>query len=95
MGLKKRLELVLVFSLLKQQPCEPEVKRMCPKGPSHEKKVEGGWRMLWEPQRVAIHPTFILVKLEGVFWVESTMCSEGKGLGTGVINVKWIQAFKW
>ena len=93
MGLKIWLELVPVFSLLKQQPCEPGVKRMCPKGPSHEKKVEEGWRILWEPQRVASHPTFILVKLEGVFWVESTMCSEG--LGTGVINVKWIQAFKW
>ena len=59
MGLKIWLELVPVFSLLKQQSSEPGMKSMCPTGPSHEQKVEEGWERLWELQRVARHPMFI------------------------------------
>ena len=67
MGLKIWLKLVPVFSILKQQPSKSGVKSMCPTGPSHEQDGEEGWGRLCEPWRVASHPMFILMKLEGVF----------------------------
>ena len=73
MGLKIWLKRVPIFSLSKQQPGEPRVKRVRPTSPSHEQKVEKGWGRLWEPRRVASHPTKILMKLEWVFWVKTMM----------------------
>ena len=83
MGLNIWLKWVPVFSLSKQQPSEPRVKRVHPTSRSHEKKAENGWGSLWEPKRVASHPMVILMKLEGVFWVETTMCSASKARGKG------------
>ena len=98
MGPKIWLKWVPVFSLSKQQPSEPRVKRCHPTSPSHEQKVEKGWGRLWEPRRMASHPTVILTKLEWVFWVETIMCStskvKGEGSGTWVTSIEWIQACK-
>ena len=44
------------------------------------------------------HPTMILMKLDRVFWVETTMHSTSKmkrrGLEPGMASVEWIQACK-
>ena len=68
---------------------------MHPTSPSHEPKGEEGWQRVLEPRRVTGHPTVILTKLEGVFWVEPTMCSTSKARGKGVWNlgvtsIEWI-----
>ena len=81
MGLKIWLKWVPVFSLSKQHPSEPRVKRLCPTSPSHEQKGEKGWGRLGDPSRAASHPMVILTKLEWAFWVETMMCSTSK--------VKW------
>ena len=98
MGFKIWLKWVPVFSLSKQQPCEPRVKRVCPTSPCHEEKAEKGWGRLWEPRRVASHPMVILTKLEGVFWVETMMNSaskvRGRGLEPGVTGIDLIYACK-
>ena len=76
---------VPVFSLLKQQPSEPRMKRLHPTSPSHdEQKVEEGWGRLWELSRVESHPMMILMKLEWVYGVENMMCSASKAMGRGL-----------
>ena len=83
MGLKLWLKWMPVYSLLKQQPSEPRVKRLSPTSPGHEQKVEKGWGRVWDPRRAATHPMVILMKLERVFWVETMMHSTSKDKGEG------------
>ena len=101
MGLKSWLKWVPVFSLSKQQPSEPRVKRVHPTSPSHEQKVEKdgeGWGRLWELRRAASHPMVILMKLEGYFgWKPQCVAPpkyRERGLEPGVTGVEWIHACK-
>ena len=56
-----------------------------------DKKGEEGWGRLCEPRRAASHPMVLLMKFEGVSWVDPMMCSafnaEARGQEPGVTSM--------